>query len=404
MNNSEIAAKGAAYVMNTYNRLPLAFEKGEGSWLWDADGNRYLDFLSGLAVNCLGYNHPVLVKAIAEQAEKVMHTSNLYWIKQQVEIAEILVKQSGLGKAFFCNSGAEANEAAIKLARKYARSKMGEGKYEIITFSNSFHGRTLATVTATGQTKYQKGFDPLPRGFGYAVFNDLEDLKSKINANTCAVMLEPIQGEGGINAALPEFLNGVKDLCRDKGLLLIFDEVQCGIGRTGKMFAYQNYGIQPDILTLAKSLAGGFPIGAMLASDEVATGFGPGDHASTFGGNQLACSTALAVINYILDNSIMEHVLDMGNYLKEKFGQLRGKYPFIRDIKGMGLMIGIEVETDGNKVVEECLKEGLIINCVGGRVLRMLPPYIITREEADLAVGILDGVFAKIQACSQYPQ
>lgn len=400
MNNSEIAAKGADYVMNTYNRLPLAFDKGYGSWLWDADGNRYLDFLSGIAVNCLGYKHPVMVKAIAEQSEKVMHTSNLYWIKQQVDIAEVLVKQSGLGKAFFCNSGAEANEAAIKLARKYAKSKMGEEKYEIITFSDSFHGRTLATMTATGQAKYRKGFDPLPRGFGYAVFNDLEDLKSKVNANTCAVMLEPIQGEGGINTALPEFLQGVQDLCRDKGLLLIFDEVQCGIGRTGRMFAYQNYGIRPDILTLAKSLAGGFPIGAMLASDEVAAGFGPGDHASTFGGNQLACSVALAVMNFILDNNLMEHVLGMGNYLREKFAQLSVKYPFIKDIRGMGLMIGIEAETDGNKVVDECLNEGLIINCVGGRILRLLPPYIITREEADIAVEILDRVFAKIQAGS----
>jgi acetylornithine/N-succinyldiaminopimelate aminotransferase len=397
MSNSEIAAKGINYVMNTYSRLPIAFAKGEGSYLWDMDGKKYLDFLSGIAVNCLGYNHPVLTKAIEEQAERVIHTSNLYWIKQQVDIAEILVKQSGLGKAFFCNSGAEANEAAIKLARKYAKKKLGENKYEIITFYNSFHGRTLATVTATAQTKYQKGLEPLPQGFSYAIFNDLEDLKSKINKNTCAVMVEPIQGEGGINAALPGFLKGVRDLCDEKGLLLIFDEVQCGIGRTGKMFAYQNYGVQPDILTLAKSLAGGFPMGAMLATDEAAGGFSPGDHASTFGGNHLACNAALAVVNFILDNNLMDNVLNIGNYLKEKLQQFQGKYSFIKEIKGMGLMIGVEVEIDGNKVVGECMEEGLIINCIGGKVLRLLPPYIITKEEADLAIEILDRVLEKMQ-------
>ena len=396
MNNAQITAMGERYVMNTYKRIPLAFVKGEGSWLWDADGNKYLDFLSGIAVNCLGYNHPVMVKAISEQAAKVMHTSNLYWIKQQVDLAQVLVKQSSLGKVFFCNSGAEANEAAIKLARKYAKAKMGEGKYGVITFTNSFHGRTLATLAATGQTKYQKGFEPLPEGFGYAKFGDLEDLESKVTPNTCAVMLEPIQGEGGINVPLPGFLKDVRELCNQKGLLLIFDEVQCGIGRTGKFFAHQNFGVKPDILTLAKSLAGGFPIGAMLASDEVATGFGPGDHAATFGGSQLACNTALAVVNHILDNGIIEHILNMGAYLMEKFQGLKDKYPFIKEVRGMGLMIGIQLDADGNWVLDECQKEGLIINCVGGNVLRLLPPYIITKEEADLAVGILDSVLAKL--------
>jgi acetylornithine/N-succinyldiaminopimelate aminotransferase len=396
MNNAQIAAKGEAYVMNTYKRLPLAFVKGQGSWLWDADDNKYLDFLSGLAVNCLGYNHPVMVKAISEQAAKIMHTSNLYWIKQQVELAQVLAEQSGLGKAFFCNSGGEANESAIKLARKYAKAKMGEDKFEVITFSSSFHGRTLATLAATGQTKYQKGFEPMPKGFGYAKFGDLEDLKSKITEKTCAVMLEPIQGEGGINVPSPEFLKGVRKLCDHKGILLIFDEVQCGIGRTGKFFAHQNFGVKPDMLTLAKSLAGGFPIGAMLASDEAASAFGPGDHASTFGGSQLACSTALAVVKFILDNDLMKHNLDMGIYLKAKFEELKDKYSFIKEVRGMGLMIGIQLEIDGNKVVDECMEEGLIINCVGGNVLRLLPTFIITKEEADMAVGILDGVLAKL--------
>ena len=396
MNNAQITAKGDAFVMNTYKRIPVAFVKGEGCWLWDADGNKYLDFLSGLAVNCLGYNSPVMVKAISEQAAKVMHTSNLYWVGPQVDLAEVLVKQSGLGKAFFCNSGAEANEAAIKLARKYAKAKMGEDKYEVITFTNSFHGRTLATLAATGQTKYQKGFEPLPEGFGYAQFDDLDDLESKIKPETCAVMLEPIQGEGGINVPSEEFLKGVRDLCDQKGLLLIFDEVQCGIGRTGKFFAHQNFGVKPDILTLAKSLAGGFPIGAMVASDEAATGFGPGDHAATFGGSHLACSTALAVVSQILQNNMMEQNAKMGAYLMGKFEELKEKHPFIKEVRGMGLMIGIQLEADGNWVLDQCQKEGLIINCVGGKVLRLLPPYIITKEEADLAVGILDSVLANL--------
>jgi len=396
LKNAEIVEKGTKYVMNTYVRIPVAFEKGEGSYLWDADGKKYLDFLVGIAVNSLGYNHPVLSKAIYEQVQKVMHTSNLYWIKEQVDIAKLLVEQSGLGKAFFCNSGAEANEAAIKLARKYAKKKWGEDKYEIITFANSFHGRTLATVAATGQTKYQKGFSPLPVGFKYAEYNNLEDVKSKITENTCAIMLEVVQGEGGIYPAAPEFLKGVKELCEEKGLVLIFDEVQCGMGRTGKMFAFQHYGIKPDIFTLAKSLGGGFPIGAMVATDELATGFGPGDHASTFGGNQTACAAATAVVNYILDNNLMDNVIEMGEYFKGKLEQLKSKYSFIKEIRAIGLMIGVELEADGNKILDECMKEGLIINCVGGKILRILPAYIITRKEVDEAVKILDKVLAKI--------
>lgn len=396
MTNTWIAQEGKRYVMNTYARLPVAFAKGEGVYLWDYDGKKYLDFLTGLAVNCLGYSHPVLVQVLQEQVQRIMHSSNLYWIKEQVELARILVQLSGLGKVFFCNSGTEANEAAIKLIRKYARAKWGNGRYEIITFYNSFHGRTLAAITATAQTKYQKGLDPLPEGFKYARFNDIEDLKSKVSDRTCAIMLEPVQGEGGINVASPEFIKGVKELCLQKGLILVFDEVQCGIGRTGKMFAYQNYGVKPDIVTLAKSLGGGFPIGAMLATDEVASGFGPGDHASTFGGNHLACAASLAVVSYIVNSKLIDDVVEMGNYLRERLGLLKAKYPFIKEVRGMGLMLGVELETDGNKVVEECMKEGLIINCVGGRVLRMLPAYVITKVEVDQAVDILDKVLGRL--------
>ncbi len=396
MGNAEIVDAGNKYVMNTYLRLPVAFVKGEGSYLWDDDGKKYLDFLSGLAVNCLGYNHPAIVNAVCRQVQKVMHTSNLYWIKEQVEIARLLVEQSGLGKAFFCNSGAEANESAIKLARKYAKKKWGDHKHEIITFSNSFHGRTLATVTATGQTKYQKGFDPLPAGFKYAEFNNLEDLESKITGNTCAIMLEAVQGEGGINPATPQFVEGIEKLCRDRGLVLIFDEVQCGMGRTGKMFAFQNYRIKPDIITLAKSLGGGFPIGAMVATDELSAGFGPGDHASTFGGNQTACAAAVAVVKYILDNNLLGNIINMGEYFKGKLEELKDRYPFVKEVRGLGLMVGVELEADGNKVLEECMKEGLILNCIGGKILRILPPYIVTENEIDEAVQILDRVFAKI--------
>jgi len=314
VNTKEIMALSDKYIMHTYGRIGLAPVRGKGALLWDAEGNEYLDFVGGLAVDSLGHCHPAVVKAIQEQAETLMHVSNLYYIEHQARLAELLVQNSCCDRAFFCNSGAEANEAAIKLARKYSKKKHGPEKYEIITAEKSFHGRTMATITATGQAKFQKGFEPLLPGFKHVPFNNLEALREAIGPHTCAVMLEPVQGEGGVNVADPDYLSGVRELCDRHGLLLIFDEVQCGLGRTGKFLAYQHYGAEPDIITLAKALGGGFPIGAMLAKEEVAAAFTPGDHASTFGGNPLACAAALAAMRAQLDEDIKENCARVGAY------------------------------------------------------------------------------------------
>lgn len=390
MNNSEIAAMGQQYVMNTYGRLPMALVKGEGPWVWDAEGRKYLDFVGGLAVNSLGHAHPKVAGAICRQAGTLLHCSNIYWIEPQVKLAKLLVENSCAGKAFFCNSGAEANEGAIKLARKYAKKALGPDKYEIITAANSFHGRTLATVTATGQTKYQKGFEPLPQGFCHVPFNDLAALEESIGPHTCGVLLEPVQGEGGVVPAHPEYLAGVAKLCKEKGLLLIFDEVQCGLGRTGKFLAYQHYGVEPDIITLAKALGGGFPIGAMLAKDEVAGAFQPGDHASTFGGNPLAAAAALAAMDVLLNDGVQENAASVGEYFKDQLKGLAEKYSCVKEVRGMGLMLGMELSIEGKDIVAKCLEQGLLMNCTNGNVLRFLPPLVISEADVDQAVAILD--------------
>ncbi|ABO48823.1 acetylornithine aminotransferase apoenzyme [Desulforamulus reducens MI-1] len=389
MNNQEILAMGQQYVMNTYGRLPMALVKGQGAWVWDADGRQYLDFVSGIAVNCLGHAHPEVAEAVCKQVKTLLHCSNIYWIEPQVKLAKLLVENSCADKAFFCNSGAEANEGAIKLARKYAKQHLGPDKYEIITATNSFHGRTLATVTATGQTKYQRGLDPLPQGFAYVPFNDLEALKNTIGPHTCAVMLEPVQGEGGVIPAAQAYLEGVKQLCEEKGLLLIFDEVQCGLGRTGKFLGYQHYGVEPDIITLAKALGGGFPIGAMLAKEQVAQAFQPGDHASTFGGNPLAATASLATMETLLQKGVLENAWQMGEYFKAELTKLAAEVPLVKEVRGLGLMIGLELGIEGKDIVAHCLEQGLLINCTNGNVLRFLPPLIITKDEIDQAVQIL---------------
>lgn len=396
MTNKEIAIKGQEYVMNTYGRLPVAMVKGEGAKVWDADGNEYLDFVSGIAVNALGHAHPKVVNAISKQAGKVIHCSNLYWIPNQVKLAQQLVENSVFDKVFFANSGAEANEGAIKLARKYSWLKNGEKeKYEIITMNHSFHGRTLATLTATGQTKYQKGFTPLPPGFKYVPFNDFEALENAISPQTCAIMLEPVQGEGGVNVPDHQYLQKVYKLCKEKDLLLIFDEVQTGVGRAGTLFAYEQFGIEPDIMTLAKALAGGAPIGALLAKDKIAAAFNPGDHASTFGGNPLVTSAALAVLEVFREENILENVRKVGKYLKEKLKNLQNKYSFVKQVRGLGLIIGMELTIPGNEIVNSCFEKGLLINCTNQTVLRFLPPLIITEKEVDKAVRILDEAMEK---------
>ncbi|WP_273484421.1 acetylornithine transaminase [Desulforamulus ruminis] len=398
MKNQEIINMGQQYVMNTYGRLPMALVKGEGPWVWDADGRKYLDFVGGLAVNSLGHAHPKVAEAICRQAATLLHCSNIYWIEPQVKLAKLLVENSCAGKAFFCNSGAEANEGAIKLARKYAKKNLGPNQYEVISATNSFHGRTLATVTATGQTKYQKGFEPLPPGFRHVPFNDLAALEESIGPQTCAVMLEPVQGEGGVIPADPGYLAGVAQLCRDKGLLLIFDEVQCGLGRTGKFLAHQHYGVEPDIITLAKALGGGFPIGALLAKEEVAGAFQPGDHASTFGGNPLATAAALAAMEALLQDGVQENAAKVGQYFKEKLSGLTAKHSFVREVRGLGLMLGLELSIEGKDIVAKCLEQGLLINCTNGNVLRFLPPLIITEEDVDHALAILSGAMDEVQS------
>lgn len=392
MKTKEIIELSEKYLMNNVKRIALAPVHGEGVRLWDADGLEYLDFVSGIAVNALGHCPMNVADAISWQAHQLMHCSNLYYIEPQAMLARLLVENTEMGKAFFCNSGAEANEAAIKLARKYAKLNYGEEKYEIITALNSFHGRTLATITATGQPKYQKGFEPLPEGFKYVPFNDLDALKKAMGPSTCAVMLEPVQGEGGVNVATPEYLQGAARLCRERGALLIIDEVQTGIGRTGRFLACEYYEVVPDILTLAKALGGGFPIGAMLAKEKVAAAFQPGDHASTFGGNPMACAAALATMQELLFGGVIENVVTAGDYLYQKLKELAGKYDYVKDVRGLGLMLGMELSVKGKPFVDGCHARGLLINCVNDYVLRFLPPLIITRDDIDLAVGILDEV------------
>ncbi|MCL6612145.1 MAG: acetylornithine transaminase [Peptococcaceae bacterium] len=390
MNTAEIIEAGDRWVMKTYGRIPLALVRGRGARIWDADGREYLDFVGGLAVNSLGHCHPAVVRAIAEQAEKLIHVSNLYYIEPQVKLAAQLARNTCGDRVFFCNSGAEANEAAIKLARKYARVNGNLDRYEIITALKSFHGRTLATITATGQAKYQQGFEPLPAGFRYVPFNDPEALREAVGPNTCAVMLEPVQGEGGVNVAEPAYLLEARKLCSEKGILLIFDEVQCGLGRTGKFMAYQHYGVEPDIFTLAKALGGGFPIGAMVAREEVAAAFAPGDHASTFGGNPLACAAGLAVVDQLINHGVVENAARVGAYFMEKLLEMKGRHPVIREVRGKGLMLGMELAADGREVVAFCQQRGLLINCVNNNVLRFLPPLIITGADVDRAAGILE--------------
>lgn len=377
-------------IINTYNRQPettLFLKRGEGVHVWDDAGNRYLDFVSGLAVNNLGHCHPTIVEAICHQAQRLMHTSNLYYTEPQILLAEQLVKYSSADKIFFCNSGAEANEAAIKLARKYGKVKKNNEAFEIITAARSFHGRTLAAITATGQPKYHKGFEPMVAGFRYAEFNDLQSFVELVTDKTCAILIEPVQGEGGVYPATTEFLQGLRQLCDQHQLLLIFDEVQCGMGRTGKLFAAEHYDVEADVYTLAKALGGGLPIGVMGAKGEAAETLVPGEHASTFGGNPVVCAAANAAVNLLVADGFLEQVLKKGEYFKKRLREL--SYTKIVDVRGLGLMVGLEIDGDGAQVVRLCQEKGLLINCIGGKTLRFLPPLIATEEHIDIAINLL---------------
>lgn len=380
--------------MTTFNRQNICFTHGKGCKLYDTAGNEYTDFVAGIAVNCLGHAHPALVETISSQAAKMLHVSNLYYTREQTEAAAMLLDGTIFDRVFFCNSGAEANEGAIKLMRKYYYNR-GENKPNIVSAVNSFHGRTLATATATGQDKYSKPFAPLPDGFVHVAFNDFEALKNAVDDRTGAVLLEVIQGESGVIPADYDYLVNVYALCRSKGILLIVDEVQTGMGRTGKLFGFENYGIQPDIVTMAKGLAGGVPIGAVLARGEVAEAFKAGDHGTTFGGNALACAAAKTVLSIVKDPAFLQSVVDKGNYLKDRLMPLR-KYNFVTDVRGTGLIQGLELDPrlSGASIVGKMASRGFLLNCAGHNTLRLIPPLIIEKEEIDAMTQNLTEIFA----------
>jgi len=396
MTNKEIAVEGAKYLLNTYKRPEVAFVKGQGARLWDADGKEYIDFLAGIAVNSLGCNYSKLVETIGEQCSKIMHSSNLYWIEPQVELAKLLCENSFGDKVFFCNSGTEANEAAIKTARKYSIRKYGLHRCEIISMLNSFHGRTLGALAATGQEKYHQSFLPMVPGFKFGKFNDIESIKSLVNENVCAIIMEPVQGEGGINPAKVEFVQALKQICEENDILLIFDEVQCGVGRTGTLFAYEQLGVVPDIMTLAKGLAGGVPIGAMVVNKKLSNVLVPGDHGSTFGGNHLACSAGCMVLKEIKD-VLLKKVKSSSEYFFKKLHEMKEELTSIEFITGMGLMIGVKLNVDSGVVSERCLQKGLVINSLGNNMLRIVPPLVINEEDIDEGLDILKSVLLEVQ-------
>ncbi len=385
----DFAKEDEKYIAHTYSRQPLLLVEGKGAIVKDKKGRSYIDCFSGIAVNSVGHCHPKVVSAIQRQSKRLIHTSNIYYTEPQIKLAGLLNKISGGYQSFLCNSGAEANEAAIKLVRKFTK------KNEIIAAENSFHGRTLATLSATGQFKYQQGFAPLLRGFKHVPFGDSEPIKSAITDDTAAVLLEPIQGEGGIVVPPDGYFEEVAGLCKDEDVLLVLDEVQTGFGRTGEMFAWQGYGIEPDIFTVAKALGGGMPIGAMLAKKHVMSAFGLGDHASTFGGNPVACAAAAASIEALMDEELVKRSKEMGEHFSQKLEKLKSKYSFIRDVRGKGLMIGMELDFPCQGIVDKAREKGILLNCVHGNVLRFTPPLNIERELIDQVAISLDFIFSE---------
>ncbi len=375
----------------TYAPARFVLDRGEGVYLYDTDGNAYLDFVAGIAVNCLGYGHPDLVGALQAQSERLLHVSNMFVNKPQIELMDYLTKHSFADRVFLCNSGTEATEAGMKLARKWQKSVAGaQHRTEIVSMNKSFHGRTMASLTATGQPKYHKGFAPLVPGHVYAEFNDLESVRAAVGPNTAAVIMEPVQGEGGIRPATQEFIEGVRELCDQEGALLIFDEVQAGIGRTGTLFAYEGYGVAPDIICLAKGLGGGVPIGAMMATERAYSGFERGSHASTFGGNPLATTAALTVLRVIERDGLLANVNERGAQLQAGLRKLSESYDVITDVRGRGLMVGAECGDEAGAISVACREEGLLINTAGGNTLRFVPPLVVTEADVEEALSRLE--------------
>ena len=379
-------------IAKTYKRFPVVLSKGSGCTLTDAEGRSYTDFVAGIAVCNLGHAHPAVTKALITQAQTLWHVSNLYYTMPQVELAAWLVKNSFADRVFFCNSGAEANEAAIKLARKYFSDRGQNHRFRIITMEQSFHGRTMGTLSATGQDKIKKGFDPVLDGFDFVPFNDAAALREKIGPDTCAVMLEPVQGEGGVRCPDPDYLKAVRQICDENGILLVFDEIQTGMGRTGTLFAYQNFGIEPDIMTLAKALANGLPIGAMVAREQVADAFGPGAHATTFGGTPIVTAAALEVCKTLLEGNVLEQSRKKSIYFREKLLDLKQRHDAIIDVRGLGLLLGIKLNFNAESMVSQCMQQGFLINCIQENILRFVPPLIIEKAEIDALVDCLDGL------------
>ncbi len=393
---SETIKKADAFIAATYKRLPVVLTRGEGCVLWDESGRAYLDFVAGIAVCNLGHAHPAVTLAVADQAARLVHVSNLFYTQPQADVAALLVENSFADRVFFCNSGAEANEAAIKLARKYFYEKGDSDRFRIIAMDKSFHGRTMATLSATGQEKIRKGFDPVLGGFDFVPFNDITALKAKLDHKTAAVLLEPIQGEGGVRCPSTGYLEAVRELCDETGTLLIFDEIQTGMGRTGKLFAYEHFGIEPDIMTLAKALANGLPMGAMLAHEQVAEAFGPGSHATTFGGTPLVAAASHAVLRQMLENDIPETCRTAGAYFFDRLLQLKERHPIIEEVRGLGLLLGLKLAVDVEPVVLTCLRRGFLINWIQGDILRFVPPLIVTAQEIDRLIDCLDDVLTDL--------
>lgn len=396
--NKNIIKLTEKHVAGTYGRYPIALVKGKGSKVWDKSGKQYIDFVSGLAVDNLGHCHPSVVSAIKKQAEKLIHVSNLYHIEPQSQLAEKLTSLSFADKLFFCNSGTEANESAIKLARRYFFDQGQSVRNEIITMHNSFHGRTMGSLSATAQTKFHTGFKPLLPGFKYVPFNDLPAARKAITKKTCAILVEPVQGEGGVNIPDPDYLKGLKKLCQEHGILLIFDEVQTGFGRTGKLFAYEVYKTKPDIMTLAKALGGGAAIGALAGTNRVMKSFVPGTHAATFGGNPLACAAALASLKVITGKKFLEKANATGTYFLQRLKKTSQDYPVVKDVRGKGMFLALELKKPGGDIVIDCMKKGFLINCIQQNVLRFLPPLNISRKDIDSLIPVLSDNLGKLSA------
>jgi acetylornithine/N-succinyldiaminopimelate aminotransferase len=398
MNLKQITESESKYLIGNYKKYPLFIDKGRKCIVYDHGGKRYVDLLAGIAVNALGYNHPRVNNVIRKQIKKTLHVSNLFYHPYQALLAKKLVELSGLEKAFFCNSGTEAIEAAIKLARGYShKNNLGEGKHEILTLDNAFHGRTFGALSGTASEKYRKPYEPLVPGFRFVKFNDVEDLKIQFTERVCAIIIEPIQGEGGIHACSSEFLTAARQLCDQYKALLIFDEIQCGIGRTGRNFYFERFGINPDVLTLAKPIGLGLPLGALLTTGQIGAAFGPGDHGTTFGGGPLACRVGFEFLKIMEEEKLLERIAQIGNFFKERLLALKAKHSFVLDVRGEGLILGMELSFPCREIVNRCLEAGFIINCTADRVLRFLPPYIITKKEISKFIKALDLILSEVK-------